>query len=299
MKKNCFCTLFLLLFSILARNVWGQTPNTYKFIEPNISISYDSNLFKISERYSNSFYETEAYDFTYQADTLNRVRIHLEANQVGEHQPMSVVDSKMLSGIKELKTMDNDSIKVVSVDESPRHIQGFSLLGFVGYDKVNKQYGTLITGYHFSDNDKTEIQYSSNNRNDLVKEYEILKTFLSDFKSYSKEQISEEDAVIKSKYTVLVRPTKTQIDNFRFRKKTYLGIVSVKQPLQHQVAEVRLKTSLGEEIFSPDDHGQVMIMCLDEKKGTIVKKGELVVLNSFGKQLKLPFTFSYVNNGAW
>ena len=299
MNKYSHLLKLILLFSIFSYNVSGQNLNTYKFIEPNISVSYDSNFFKVAQRYSSTFYETEAYDFKYQIDTANRVTIHIKADQAAEHPLMSVVDNQMLFRLKELKKVDTDSFKVVSIDESPRHIQGFSLVGFVGYDKINKQYGTMISGFRLSDSDKTEIRYSSSNRNDLEKDYEILKTFLSRFKAYSKQEVAKEDAEIKSNYSVIVNPTKTVIGNFKYRRKTYLGIVAVKQSLRHQVAEVRLTSSLGQEIFTPNEKGQVAIICFDDKKGTVVKEGELVLLNSFGKKVKLPFTFSYVNEGAW
>ena len=90
---------------------------TFKFIEPNISVSYDSNYFKLSQRYSNTFYETEAYDFRYQLDTANKVTIHLKADHASEYPPLSIVDNHMLSGLKELKTVETDSFKVVSIDE--------------------------------------------------------------------------------------------------------------------------------------------------------------------------------------
>ena len=61
----------------------------------------------------------------------------------------------------------------------------------------------MISGFHLSDSDKTEIRYSSINRNDLEKEYEILKTFLSEFKAYSKTAITKEETQIKSKYSLL------------------------------------------------------------------------------------------------
>ena len=97
----------------------------------------------------------------------------------------------------------------------------------------------------------------------------------------------------KSKYTVLVTPTQTAIDNFKFRPKTYLGIVITKQTLAHKIAEVRL----GQEIFT-DENGQVPILSNDKVKGNITKNGELVIFNSFGKKVKLPLNFSYLNKGV-
>lgn len=296
--KNYYNT-FLLLFSFLFLNVSGQKLNSYKFIEPNISVSYDSNYFKISQFYSNSFYETEGYDFKYQKDLRNKITIHIKADNPERSTSSNLVDSQMYSGLNSLKNLNSDSFKIMSINESPRHIQGFSLAGFVLYDKISKQYSTLIRGFHLSDNDKTEINYTSFYRNDIEKEYEILKTFLQNFKSYSKDRIAVEEKQIKNRYSIDVNPTKKNIDKFKHRQKTYLGIVSVKQPLQHQIAEVRLTISSGQEIFSSDNNKQIPIICLDEKKGNIVKTGELILFNSFGKKVKLPFTFSYVNKGIW
>lgn len=71
-------TVLYLTLTFLTSNVFGQ--NTTKFIEPNISFSYDSSKLKIETRYSNSYYETESYDFTPTFDTINKVRINVSAN---------------------------------------------------------------------------------------------------------------------------------------------------------------------------------------------------------------------------
>lgn len=289
---NKFITLLFLTLSFCSTKLSGQ--NTYKFIEPNISISYDSNYFKIRQRYSNTFYETEAYDFSYQGDSTKKVTIHIKAAQPIEFPPKQLRDSLILAGLDEIKNAQNDTFSITSIDKKVRDINDFSCVGIVGYDKVRKEYATIISGYHFSENDNTEISFMSNGK-DLDKEYAIITSFLNGFKSYSKKEADNEDELIKSKYSVQVVPTQTAIDNFMYRPKTYVGIVSTKQPLQHKILEVRLTGSIGQEIFTPDDNGVVYIISNDKEKGTVVKKGELVLLNSFGKKVKLPFTFSYNN----
>lgn len=289
---NKFIPLLFLTFSFCSTKLSGQ--NTYKFIEPNISISYDSNYFKIGQRYSNTFYETEAYDFSYQGDPIKKATIHIKAAQPIEFPPKRLRDSLILAGLDEMKNAQNDTFFITSIDKKVRNINDFSCVGIVGYDKVRKEYATIISGYHFSDNDNTEINFISNGK-DLDKEYAIMTAFLNGFKSYSKKEADNEDELIKSKYSVQVVPTKTVIDNFMYRPKTYVGIVSTKQPLQHKISEARLTGSLGQEIFTPDENGIVYIISNDKEKGTVVKRGELVLLNSFGKKVKLPFTFSYDN----
>lgn len=289
---NKIISLLFLTLSFCSTKLSGQ--NTYKFIEPNISISYDSNYFKIGQRYSNTFYETEAYDFSYQGNSAKKVTIHIKAGQPIEFPPKQLRDSLILAGLDEIRNAQNDTFSITNIDTKVRDITGFSCVGVVGFDKANKEYATVISCYHFSDDDNTEVNFISNGK-DLDNEYAIIISFLKGFTSHSKQEIENEEQLIKNKYTVAVAPIQTVIDNFKYRPKTYLGIVSTNQPLQHKISEVRLTGSVGQEIFSPDENGKVYIISNDKDKGTISKKGELVILNSFGKKVKLPFTFSYIN----
>jgi hypothetical protein len=301
MTKNnnpFFASLLSLTLLLLSVSLFGQKPNSYKFIEPNISIGYDSNRFKITNRYSNTTYETEAYDFEFKLDTVNKVNINIQANHPIDFLPRKKLDSLMLLGLVDIKAMENDSFAIANYDKQVRNINGFACLGFVGYDKANKKYATIISCYHLSTNDNTEIKFLSTNKNDLDADYELLKNFLTDFKSYSKAEIAKEDKIIKSKYTIIVSPAKTVIDNFQFRPKTFVGIVRTKQKLNYLVKEVRLANDFGQEIFPPSSDRSVPIVCNDKTKGKTIKKGELVLLNSFGKKVEVPFTFSYVNSGA-
>jgi hypothetical protein len=96
----------------------------------------------------------------------------------------------------------------------------------------------------------------------------------------------------------VITPATTVIDNFKYRPKTYIGVVSINQKLEHKISEVRLNSSLGQEIFSPNESGQVPILSNDTEKGNITKEGQLILLNAFGKKVKLPFTFTYTNKGT-
>lgn len=289
--------LFSLALFLVSINIFGQK-NSYKFIEPNISISYDSNRFQITNRYTNTSNETESYDFEFMPDTINKVNVSISANHPIDFPPRKTRDSLMLLSLSEIKNMENDSFAIVNYDKQVKDINGFACLGFVGYDKTNKQYATLISCFHFSPNDYTELKYVSTNKNNLDADYEILKSFLTDFKTYSKADITKEENLIKSKYTVIVLPEKTTTNGFQNRPKTFIGIVKTREKLENTIKEVRLTNDFGKEIFSPDPNGSVTIICNDKEKGKVIKNGELVLLNSFGKIVKIPFTFSYDNDGA-
>lgn len=297
MKKiDHYLFTFPLTLLFISTSLFGQTTNTYKFIEPNISVSYDSNFFKIGQRYSNETYGTESYDFSYTGDSSRKIRIHIKADQPIEYPPKKVRDSLILIGIEEIKNTQNDTFSIVNIDKQIRDINGFSCVGFVGYDKIEKKYASFIGCYHYSDNDNTEVNYLSKDK-DLEAEYKTLTSFLTGFHSFSKQQIDSEDSIIKSKYTVVVTETKTIPDDLKYRPKTFIGIISTKEKLEHTILEVRLKFSLGFELFTPNIDGQVFILSNDRDKGSVTKKGELVLLNSFGKKVKLSFSFNYQNNG--
>ena len=294
-KLNCYTFTFLLSSLFFVTDLFGQTANAYKFIEPNISVSFDSNYFKIGNRYLNTTSETEAYDF-YQGDTSKKARIHIQAGLPIEHPSKKERDSLTLAGIEEIKSTANDSVSIANIDTKIRDINGFSCVGFVVYDKMENAYSTIIGCYHYSDNDNTEVSYVSNAK-DLEAEYKVLTSFLTGFHSYSKQQIDREDSVIKNKYTVVIAQTKIVPDDLKDRPKTYIGIISTKEKLNNAIAEVRLKSSFGFELFTPNKDGQVFIISNDTRKGTVKKEGELILLNSFGKKVKLPFSFTYQNNG--
>ena len=215
---------------------------------------------------------------------------------VQDQPTIEQMNSILLSGLEQMKTMESDTVSIIMIDKKVRNINGFLCIGTTGYHKESKEYGTGITGFHYSDNDHTELIFSSPG-NDLDKEYSKLADFLQNFRCYSAKEIKKEETLIKNKYTVMVTPATTVMADFKSQPKTYIGIVSTKQPLEHTIAEVRLETSVGEQLFSPGNEGKVPIICNDSKKGTVTKKGTLILLNSFGKKIKLPFRFTYHNNG--
>ena len=51
------------------------------------------------------------------------------------------------------------------------------------------------------------------------------------------------------------------------------------------------------ELYDCKDGKTVRIICSDSKEGKITRKGDLVFINSFGKTVRIPFTFSYTNKG--
>ena len=200
----------------------------------------------------------------------------------------------MLSRFVNARKQINDSIQTIVYDTVVRHINGFSCLGFVLKDKYTKSTSLCIVCDHVSENDFTEIQAYSLHEIDLEKKCHELADFLEGFRSYSLVQIKEEEDRIKQSYSVTVYPSTELFENFKFKKKTFVGIVKINEKLQHTIKEVRIHGN-GTSKFIPLPNGNIPIICDDIINGNIIKNGEVILLNSFGKCVKIPFTFSYLN----
>lgn len=294
-NNNIFSKPTLLYLTILLLSIKSFGQNSFKFIEPNISFSYDSTKLKITNRYSNKTYETESYDFKTTFDTLNKVEINIRANHPIDHSSSSLEQEKIMNnGIKEIQKMKDSRISLVDYDKTAKRIGNFFCFGFTVLEKKTKTTFTNIFCIHISDADITEVKLTSIKRQSLAADYKILENFLKGFSSYSKEKIFIEDSLIKNKYTVSVVETKETIENLKWRNNSYFAIVKTNQPLQNKVKEVRLDIAgYGQEIFPANDNGEVYIACTDWQKGLIERKGEFVIINSFGKNVKIPFTFKY------
>lgn len=290
-KLMIFYTIFLLTFGSLSTFAQNKS---YQFIEPNISISYDSNLFQIVNRYSNTLYETESYDFTLRGENTNKVSINIRANDPIYSPAQNKRGKPGMPDFSKIKKLENDSVAILDYDKKFRRINGFDCAGAVSYDKKNNQYNTSIVCLNISTNDFTELIYTSSNTSNLDSDYKILKNLLSGFKTYSQKEIIKEEKRIKGKYTVVVLPQNPVDRDFSNSRKTF--IVKTKEKPENVIKEVRVKNDIGHEVFDPEEDGTVIISCKDKQKGNLTKESELVLLNSFGKKVKIPFTFSYDNN---
>jgi len=80
--------IILTIISILtAGSLAAQNSNGYLFIEPNISLKYDSALLKQKDRYTNPVYGTESYGFAYNAADRSRSSVQIST---GYHLKMLI-----------------------------------------------------------------------------------------------------------------------------------------------------------------------------------------------------------------
>lgn len=266
----------------------------YLFIEPNISISYDSTLFQVGKRYSNTYYKTEAYDFRYLSDTNNKVVIHVVADHPLDNPiPGDKLVELMEENAVGIAQMKDTAVIVLEVDRQVKKLGEFYCAGALIQHKESGTNYTTIVCNHNSNSDMTEIRLQSLNRRTLSEDYAIIDGFLKGFTVYSPAQIASEEARIKARYKVKVTPVSKPPEDMMWRAKSYFALVRTVQPLAHILKEVRVQIEYGAEIFYPNDKGEVIIAIPATGKGPVKRKAELILLNSFGKQVSIPFVAEF------
>lgn len=286
--KNISKVNFGVIFFLIITN-FSYAQLSYKFIEPNISFSYNEELFEISNRYSNTYYNTENYDF--KVKTKSDITITVKA----DHPPKKIrsvmfMDSVMTSRIEDVKTFfKKDSITIIEIDKKIKHISDFLCVGFTILDKNSKEKISSITCNHITINDKTEVTLLSSGNVSLSENYEIIKTFLEGFKTYSEQEILKEEQTIKDAVEIIVEKSTKEVKLFSDRKNAYVGVLKVNKKMSSKLKEIRIINSFGKEIFTPERNGNVYFAC--KKNDVEENSGEAIFINSFGKEVIIPFKF--------
>src|SRR5262245_17361362 len=117
MAKNSLPILFVFLFA--STNLFGQIAKAYAFIEPTSSISYDSNLFRIT-RFTNNSFATESYHFSCIGDSSKEVDIFVKSDHPIKYPPIRERDSLVMATVEEIRNTQNDTFEIISVDKQIR-----------------------------------------------------------------------------------------------------------------------------------------------------------------------------------
>src|SRR5688500_15050497 len=115
----------LLLFGILG-NSYAQNRNGYRFIEPNLSVSYDNSLLQVTDSFRNVVQGTEGYGFS-----VAKGRAYVQVNAaLGNIKPGKMAaDSVYNALVAQITRYAGDSIIV-------QHKKFISYKGFTGLHYV-------------------------------------------------------------------------------------------------------------------------------------------------------------------
>jgi hypothetical protein len=282
--------LFVTVFAIISGRITAQTPNAYQFVEPNVSLKYDSTLLKAKDRFTNSVYGTESYGFSYAFPNRSKTYVQISTGLPPKNADQKYQDSVANAIIKQINRYAGDSIVIKAT--RPLQYKGFSGYGYITWRKKSKAYDICYAGTRFFDDGLCKIYYISSSPNAIDgfnKDSVVVMGLIDGIESYSKKYFEEEENALKQKYAIVVdsiaKPKGFPIEG------TFFGMVKVKGKLENTIQSV----DMGYQQFFPDYRNEILVYFNDADKGRIEKKGHLIMLNKVGKLVRLPFTFSYYN----
>jgi hypothetical protein len=298
MKNLLKPSFFLFLLAALIWNLpaSAQDKNAYQFIEPNISISYDSNLYKISELLGSQKMTKNSYSFTMKAKDLAKTKIlvrseitDMEATQWRQDSIIKTMDSAFIAMIK----ADSTVLKVT--EKKLTTLQGFSCLGIAGYEPDVKRHSSSLVAVRLFKTGITIITLVIDEQKDLSKSFDVLNTLLSGYKFYTAEEMEKEEEAIKKNYTITVDSVAFSLVEKNYKRSTYAGIVRLSPKPEHKIYGVMLGNQVFSEQTGAVANNEIRISLRDHEPGKFTHNGSLIVLNSFGKRVWLPFTITYTN----
>jgi hypothetical protein len=291
-------TIFLLFIIVLLcyKSSYAQNFNKIQFVEPNISIQYDSLKYKVRGKFSNTIYKNEFIYF----DVLNKeklkITIKVEANSSIETVSNTTEkDSIVLAYKDKVFATKSNNIQLTYIDTGIVRINGFSCYGFGFTNLKEPEIYNAIRCIQESENNFTQIDYYGLNEKDFTSSYKNISVFLNGVKTYTNDDIRNMEKGIKEKYSFNIEP----IPNVSNKKNpySYNGKLTIKEKLQHKIVEVRIKQHNNDryQSFKPNKTNTIFITLQDKEKGTLQKEGEVIFLNEVNKLFAVPFTFSYYN----
>lgn len=283
---------FCLAAMLITQDTLAQI--TTQFLEPNVSITYDSTRFKP--------YKRDAFTFRVQGEQTE-IKV-----MPGLPEKAPTIDNKKPTNLSELEDYYKNTIDrlkknpssfslsgnpIVEYDRKFQKIGAFRGFSFVEEGKTDKKRYAQIYAGHLSANDYTSIYLRSFEQKPVATLYQILNEFLKGFKSYSAAELSTHEADIQKKYTVVVSKAETIPASLQQRAKEYIALVRTKEPMQDKIKEVYISADGYAEVFSPNEKGEIYIATKSNKKGMIERTGRLIVISPIGKHISIPFSFQY------
>ncbi len=265
----------------------------YLFIEPNVSLTYDSTIYSLGTKIINHSDFTESYPLRYQPLSAF---ILVEAKNAHINHTVKQQDSLIKDA---LATQTSEKFNNEGVSKVGKLISYASFKGYSIVTKSVKKQIYMVTFYttKYFEGGSCNIVYTAKRDKpieNVENDFKVYCSLLDGIKTYDEAIISKEKQLLLNKYTVSVKPSKSVADGMEIKTKFY-GIVKIKEQLDHVVFGVKVPLTLGSKIFLPDSFGNIIIQCNDSQKGNITKNCDLIVLNSFGKKISIPFTFTYKN----
>jgi hypothetical protein len=287
--------LWLIVLGVLGIHVLNAQSSVkhYVFIEPNISLTYDSTIYNLGSKIVTHSDLTESYPLRYQPLSAF---ILVEAKNAHANFTVKQQDSLIKESLASQtgEKFNNEGVSKLGKLLNYRNFKGYSVV-----TKSVKKQIYMVTFYttKYFEGGTCNIVYTAKRDKpieNIENDFKIYCNLLDGIKTFDESLLSKERQALVNKYTVTVKPSKAVAEGLEIKTKFY-GIVKIKEQLEHQVFGVKVPLTLGSKVFLPDSFGNIIIQCNDSQKGNVTKNCDLIVLNSFGKKISIPFTFTYKN----
>ena len=290
------------------------------FIEPFVSFTFDTTIIQKDEVFSNSIYGTEEHSFKLKSQE-QYFNLTISAQKLTSIPSAEEIDAYLNSQIEGKKTQDDPETKLI-------YAEIFEINNFFGVAtiiQVENEKVLMFDLQKLEDNRLTTvIQMTRTDKNSLESnsvEFNYINEATSNIKTYDSKTIDQLENEIIELYQIEVEalPLRNlyyysiEEDGEMIQYQTYerdsvpfevgpdpfhhsfRGQLVLTPELQHAPKEIRIKNTGSEQVFEIKANAELIFTSTDKKKGEINKNGKLIVTSNIGKEIEIPFRFSYKN----
>lgn len=290
---------FLPILICLCTQVFAQKYNAHVFISPNVSVSYDTLIFRTGKTFGSPSYEGQSQEFnTALKDSIKRI-IYVSPVSTYENFAASFQDSVMLASISYLtKKAGNDTIRLMETSHL-FHWNGFSCLGFSTFVSADTAsgYANLFQCLKTFKGGLCQITYIASEKQptSLKTDSVLLVQLLSGIKDHTPDDYKKEDEWIKRRTKVWVnRMSKPLTETQKRWGISYYGELYVKPAKNRKIKEIHVRDGHGYRLYRQKSGNSPVLIEISEKKhGKCQGAGKVILYDSLGKEVEVPFKFTY------
>ncbi|HUM45666.1 MAG TPA: hypothetical protein PLD84_01985 [Chitinophagales bacterium] len=286
--------IFLLChFLLQPMSVMAQTTNKRIFIQPNTLVVLDTALFKVEDIFSNTFYHTEAYSFEYKSVKGKKASLYIASKISSTYPSQNRQDSLVDLSIEKITQSDNEDFTIYKEIQKIHHKE-FLGFGYIAKMNSEKNYKVSLACAHYFKGGLCYIDLTSESKSKIENYddvYSILTLVIDGIQIYTEDDFAKEDSVLKSSIKITVDSIATPYNVLVGKPAAFYGRVRIEGCQRNQIKEISIEKYHG--IFFPGPDGTVLISCNESGNERIEKNDELTIFNSIGREVRIPFSFTY------
>lgn len=284
-------TLFTLFLNASCQNKEKHYEEKKLFIAPFVELTYNDSI-EIGERFSNTYYNTEAYELKFKNTSENR--IYIENSTLPIKFDMKSLDSLIQLNIDNWENKQgNDTAKILF---KPTYINENGFIGSASfiYSKVFRKYSVTFSGSRIYSNGHTTFEYMQSSDDKLKSESEIstIKNLLNKIKYIEQSNIEKTEAEIAINTIIQFVRTNKKANNII----NYNGEIISYEIKTNRIKGMKYSVEIpinfgnvnGTQTIEPNEQNQ-LIVDFKKEDTDLVKNCSLVLTTEINKKIKIPF----------